>query len=194
MHRTFLSHIPWLLSFFVGTPAAILLAFLILNRTAPAQTTVAPQVLGAATASDLYVPSLSPQIITADARPIIIRNYLQRYGSPLEPYSRLIVQISDKYSLDYRLLVAIAQQESNLCKKIPLGSYNCWGFGIYGNITTRFSNYPQAIETVAKTLKHNYIDLGLVTPQEIMAKYTPPSLDKGGPWAKAVSQFLSDLE
>ena len=96
--------------------------------------------------------------------------------------------------MDYRLLVAIAQQESNLCKKIPFESFNCWGFGIYGDNVVRFSNYSEGLEIVAKTLKHKYVDIGLDTPEKIMAKYTPPSLEKGGPWAKAVAQFMSDLE
>ncbi len=43
-------------------------------------------------------------------------------------------------------------------------------------------------------LSHKYIDIGLDTPEKIMAKYTPPSLEKGGPWAKGVNQFMSDLE
>jgi hypothetical protein len=134
------------------------------------------------------------RLLTTDARSIIIKNYLTKYSSPLEPYSHQIVEISDKYSLDYRLLVAIAQQESNLCKKIPPESYNCWGFGIYGDKVTKFSNYLEGLEIVAKTLKKNYIDNGLDTPEEIMAKYTPPSLEKGGPWAKGVNQFMTDLE
>ncbi len=112
----------------------------------------------------------------------------------MEPFAPDIVSVSDKYSLDYRLLVAIAQQESNLCKKIPVDSHNCWGFGIYGDKVTRFDNYRQALEIVAKALKKNYLDRGLVTPEAIMAKYTPPSVEKGGPWAKGVNQFMTDLE
>ena len=50
------------------------------------------------------------------------------------------------------------------------------------------------METVAKTLKTKYIDIGLDTPEKIMAKYTPPSLKIGGPWAKGVNQFMTDLE
>ena len=138
--------------------------------------------------------SLSYNVTSGDARPIIIRNYLHRYRSPLEPLATKIVEISDQYKLDYRLLVAIARQESGLCKVIPENSYNCWGYGIYGDKVTRFDSYEQGLEIVAKGLKRNYIDRGLVTPEEIMAKYTPPSLEKGGAWAKGVNQFFSELE
>jgi hypothetical protein len=200
MQRLHLSRIPWLFSFFIGTPAVLVLAFVTLQRLESFRSITTPKVLAAtseipsAQTTSIFVPSLSPQFITSDARPIIIKNYLHLFRSPLETHSRLIVQISDKYSLDYRLLVAIAQQESNLCKKIPPGSYNCWGYGIYGKQTIRFDGYPQALETVARALKKDYIDQGLTTPEKIMAKYTPPSIEAGGSWAKGVSQFLLDLE
>lgn len=187
--------LPWLLSFFIGTPAVILLSIFSLQNLETSFLIITPKVLASTTENNpLLIPNLSPTLITSDARPIIIKNYLHSYKSPLENYSRQIVQISDKYSLDYRLLVAIAQQESNLCKRIPPGSHNCWGYGIYGDLSLGFKSYPEAIETVAKGLKRDYIDKGLVTPEKIMAKYTPPSVGIGGPWAKGVSQFLSDLE
>lgn len=187
----------WALTFLTGTPALLIWSFLLLNSISPAHPPV-PQVLGASIQADpanlADVPQVSTSAIPADGRFYIIKNYLHQYSSPLEPYAGLIIETSQKYDLDYRLLVAIAQQESNLCKKIPENSYNCWGYGIYGDLVTRFPGYPQGIETVAKGLKKNYIDKGLHTPNQIMAKYTPPSLEKGGPWAKAVDQFLADLE
>ncbi len=181
-----------IIAFATGAPLVILVSgFILLNVS---QTpSIVPQVLGASSESSplQILPEIHGQATTSDARPVIIKKYLTRYNSPLVPYAETIVQTSDKYSLDYRLLVAIAQQESNLCKKIPENSHNCWGFGIYGTLVTRFDNYPQAMETVAKTLKKQYLDKGLDTPEKIMAKYTPPSQ---GSWAKGVSQFLDDLE
>jgi len=155
------------------------------------------KVLGASTPMELYaalppaVGSISQAIATGDARPILIRQYLEKYNSPLLPYSDKIFEVSEKYDLDYGLIVAIAMCESNLCKKIPDGSYNCWGFE---NGETNFLSWEQAIEQVAKTLKERYYDQGLVTPEEIMVKYAPPSLEKGGPWAKCVNQFLDELK
>lgn len=119
-----------------------------------------------------------------------LREFLIYYKSPLVPYAEKLVTIADKYRLDYRLVPAIAMQESNLCKKIPDNSYNCWGFGIYGKKVTRFSNYSEAIETVSKTLANKYIALGYVEPHEIMKKYTPSS---NGSWGNGVSYFMSKL-
>ncbi len=193
--------ILWSIIFLLGTPAVITWAVVILLYTSkasgpqlsPIPTTVStqPQIFSS---SDLTLPEISTGFTLADARPKIIKKYLERYGSELIPLSDQIVSISDKYKLDFRLLVAIAQQESNLCKKIPNESYNCWGFGIYGDKVTRFSNYSEGLETVAKTLKSKYIDKGLTTPEKIMAKYTPPSLANGGSWAKGVNTFLAEME
>jgi len=129
--------------------------------------------------------------VEEDARPVIIQKYLAKYDSPLLPYSMDLFNASEKYGVDYKLIVAIAQCESNLCKRSPEGSFNCWGFE---NGDTHFLSWQQAFDQVAKTLKERYIDMGLTTPEQIMPKYAPPSVEKGGPWAKCVTQFMEDLE
>lgn len=126
-----------------------------------------------------------------DARVEIIRQYLINYNSPLEPFAFNIVEISDKYDLDFRLLTAIAQQESNLCKKIPPETFNCWGWGIHEKGTLGFGSYTEAMEAVAKGLREEYLNKGYRTPDDIMKKYTPMS---SGSWARGVNQFLSDME
>ena len=126
-----------------------------------------------------------------DARIEIVRQFFENYKSPLAPFAKNIVQDADKYGLDYKLLPAIAMQESNLCQKIIVDSYNCWGFGIYGKKITRFESYPEAIDTVTRALVKNYVTRGLTTPSEIMKKYTPSS---NGSWAYGVSYFMSLLQ
>jgi len=128
---------------------------------------------------------------SADSRPVLIKNYLAKYQSPLLPYSDLIFQLAEKYEIDFRLPLAIAQCESNVCKKIPPDSYNCWGFE---NGATRFSSWEHALERVFKTLKEGYIDKGLLTPQQIMPKYAPPAVENGGSWARCVDQYLKEME
>lgn len=154
------------------------------------------KVLGVQNTVELYraLPqssgTVSNSFSVGDSRPFLIRNYLEKYKSPLISYADYIFEMSEKYELDYGLIVAIAQCESNVCKKIPPGSYNCWGFE---NGDTRFNSWEHAIERVAVTLKERYYDYGLITPDQIMPKYAPPSVDKGGPWAKCVNQFLEEL-
>jgi len=127
----------------------------------------------------------------ADGRVANLKQFFRKYNSPLYDYAELIVSVSDKYGFDYRLLPAIAMQESNLCRYIPKDSYNCWGWGIYGDQVVRFSSFKEAIETVAYGIKKEYIDKGLVTASMIMKKYTPSS---PGTWARGVNTFLRMLE
>ncbi|HWA51813.1 MAG TPA: hypothetical protein VG895_02020 [Patescibacteria group bacterium] len=137
------------------------------------------------------IPSVTGHITAGDARPEIVKEYLAEYGSPLLPYANEIVQMADKYGIDFRFIPAIAQQESNLCHVIPPGSFNCWGWGITSVSSLGFDSYQDGIETVSKGLKENYIDDGLTTPDEIMTKYTPSS---NGSWAHGVNEFMGEMQ
>lgn len=146
-------------------------------------------------AIDATAPESKKQFLvefqTNDIRVANLKFFFRKYNSPLYDFANLFVSDADKYQFDYRLLPAIAMQESNLCIHIYEGSYNCWGWGIYGNKVTRFDSYSEAIETISKGIKRDYIDQGLTTPEEIMQKYTPPST---GSWAFGVNTFLKIIE
>lgn len=128
---------------------------------------------------------------TGDARPLLVKKYLEKYHSPLVPYADMIVNLSDAYGFDYYWMVAIAQQESNLCKVIPENSHNCWGYGINSAGTLKFENYELALKSYAEYLKRAYFDKGLNTPELIMKKYCPHS---NGSWAFGVNQFIKEIE
>ena len=135
--------------------------------------------------------SVSFEVGTADARPVIIRQYLEKYRSPLVDQADHFFQISQKYNLDYRLLVAIAQQESNLGKKVPDDTHNAWGWGIHSRGTLGFSSWEEGIETVAQGLRENYLNRGFVDVEQIAARYAPPSKES---WAFGVNQFMKEME
>ena len=139
-----------------------------------------PQVLGA----------FSYSVKSEDAVPEIVKRYLAKYQSPLLPHAAL-VNIARGYRIDPRLLVAIAQQESNLCKKIPDDSFNCWGWGIHSRGTLKFTSYEEAMTAVIKGLSENYFGEGLTTPEAIMGIYTPLS---DGSWARGVQQFIDEMK
>jgi hypothetical protein len=134
---------------------------------------------------------IAGDVTEIDGRSEKIRQFFARYNSPLEPYAQDVVNAADQYGLDFRLIPAIAMQESGLCKVIPNNSYNCWGFGIYGKTVTHFADYKEGIYTVTKALATRYKDKGLVTPDEIMTMYTPSS---NGSWAFSVKHFMAQLE
>lgn len=188
--------------FIVLTPINLILSFFTLfnvaNKPTPVSIVQKTQVLAAAD----YRPQLyavlpenagiiDGEAVAADARPMIVEKYLKKYKSPITPYYQDLIRAADKYQVNPFLIVAIGQCESNLCKRHIPGSYNCWGFE---NGETRFLSWRQAFESVAKTLRTRYLDYGLDTPEEIMPKYAPPSVEKGGPWARCVSHFMEDLE
>lgn len=148
-----------------------------------------PRLLYGALPNPLFVVRSS--LTTADARAEILRQYLERYDSPLEPLAQLLVEVADQNDFDYRWMVAIAQQESNLCKRIPENSHNCWGWGIYGDKVTRFDSYESAVRAIAPQFKDIFLKHTEITPEEVMRTYTPPS---DGSWAFGVNQFMGELE
>ena len=137
------------------------------------------------------IPNVTGSATAADARGEILKNYLAAYSSPLLPFANYIVDRADTYGIDFRLITAIAQQESNLCKVIPDNSFNCWGWGIHSKGTLGFASFEEGIDVVSKGLKTEYIDKGYVTPEQIMSKYTPLS---NGSWAYGVNKFLLEME
>jgi len=135
--------------------------------------------------------TLLKEFDTNDIRVANLKYFFRKYNSVLYDHAETFVKRADENQFDYRLLPAIAMQESNLCKYIYEGSHNCWGWGIYGNKVTRFDSYDEAIDTISRGIKKYYIDKGLTTPEEIMRKYTPPS---DGSWAYGVNTFLKVIE
>lgn len=134
------------------------------------------------------------KILSADGKATIIQQFLALQRSPLSPHAQKIVDEAEKYDLDWRLTTAICMVESNCGKSIPEGSHNAWGWAIHSSYTKYFENWEQAIETVTRGLKTDYIDRGLLTPDQIMTRYCPLSIDKGGTWAKSVEYFMWELE
>lgn len=191
----------WMLLFVFLIVANLAITYSYVKKVKRLQTasTILDEIESGYPANDMFAQSARPpgreeeieeQISIADARVANLKRFFRRYNSPLYEHAEYIVKTSDTYSLDYRLLPAIAMQESGVCRAIPHGSHNCWGWGIYGNTVTRFASYPEAVDTVARGLKKNYIDRGLVTASQIMAKYTPSSSS----WANGVNQFMEALE
>lgn len=138
----------------------------------------------------LVLGAIDTGVKLADGRAANLQRFLRSINSPLFEYADIIVEEADKYGYDYRVLVAIAMQESTACKRIPPDSYNCWGWGIYGDTVTRFDSYDDAIRTVSAGIKDQYIDKGLITTEDIMRKYTPSSET----WASAVRHFFDRIE
>lgn len=178
------------LSWFIFAPFAIILSLIFLhqdNKIVNLSEKIATNTYIAETDSHIDGEILGIEI--KDTRPYIITNLLK--GRVLEPYAGYMVEIADKYGIDFRLIPAIAMKESSGGDKAPPGTYNAWGFE---NGRTVFHSWDQAIDNVGKTLKERYIARGLITPEQIMAVYAPPQLETGGKWARDINYFFSQME
>lgn len=142
------------------------------------------------------VPRIALEIKTAmatqDARPLLINRYFERYSSPMAGMGDFIVRTADAKGVNPYLIVAIAQQESNLGKLMPPNCHNAWGWGIHSAGTLCFASWEEGIATFTVGIADKYHAYGLYTPEQLMSKYVPHS--PGGAWAKGVQQFLTQLE
>lgn len=121
-----------------------------------------------------------------------LESFFAKHESPLYPYARIIVEQAEQYGIDYRLVPAIAMNESTLCKNIHENSYNCWGWGIYGDNVTRFESYEDAIRTITKGIRKHYYDKGMSSPSAIMKVYTPGS--PNGVWAEKIEWAFRQID
>jgi hypothetical protein len=179
------------LAWFAVTPPLIIgLGFFIASQKA---SVAAPKLTSSIQATNIVIDnSISGQVLgekITDMRPILVANFLSK--TPLEPFSKYIVEVADRYQIDYRLIPAIAMKESGGGAAINQVTHNAWGFE---NGSTKFDTWETAIDTVGRTLKTRYIAKGLTTPEQIMAVYAPPQLETGGKWAKDINYFFTQME
>lgn len=198
MRRIFFAYAWILLSVGIMLTGIAAFHFFLMHQSSTPQAPIAQKQLEAnklaqVVSGDPAVQGVQSVVESQDARAAIVASFLQRYNSPLKPhdhFGQVFVEIADKHGIDFRLLPAIAMQESNLCKNIPAGSYNCLGFGIHSRGTLTFESFEANFDRAARELKANYIDRGLTTPQDIMRKYTPSS---DGSWANSVNQWMTEM-
>lgn len=118
----------------------------------------------------------------------ILANYLASYNSPMQYQAQDFIDASNKFSLDWKILPAIAGVESTFGKFIP-GGYNAYGWGVYGTQAVYFNSWREGIFTVARGLRENYLDKGLTEPYSINRIYAASPF-----WGAHVSYFMNDLE
>jgi len=144
--------------------------------------------------------STNTQVIEIEAKPVdkraqIIKEYLAKHNSPLENSAQDFVDAADKHGLDWKLVVSISGVESTFGKRIPGGhdplytSYNGWGWGVYGDNVLKFKSWKEAINTISKGLKDNYVDKGYTEPLSMNRKYASSQT-----WGVKVVYFMNEIE
>jgi hypothetical protein len=102
----------------------------------------------------LALADIETQIVASeDRRGEKLAAFLSRQGSPMTSDAKNLVEIADRYDLDWRLLPAIAGLESTYGRVVPLGSYNPYG---WNNGRHRFADWVAASDFVGYQLKHRY--------------------------------------
>lgn len=122
-----------------------------------------------------------------DYRVTNLRKFLIKYNSPLFDYAQDFVVYADIYGLDYRIIPAITGVESTFGKRIPVNSYNAYG---WANGEYRFTSWEDSIEHVSMTLKTKYIERGAPTIAQIARRYAPPS----STWGSKVKFFMRKID
>ena len=128
-----------------------------------------------------------------DYRAQILKEYLERYDSPLKNNAQDFIEAADANGLDWKLVPSIAGMESTFGKFTPgsdlYPSYNAWGWGVYGNQTIYFKSWKDGIYQLNSGLRNGYINKGLTNPYQINRVYAAsPS------WGSRVDYFMGDLE
>lgn len=126
----------------------------------------------------------------------ILAAYLKKYNSPLQDYAHDFIEAAEKYGIDWKLVPSISGVESTFGKFIPGGtdyantSYNAWGWGASTpEAAIYFKSWKEAIYTISKGLKENYIDKGLKDPVSMNRVYAASPT-----WGTKVAYFMKDLE
>lgn len=126
-----------------------------------------------------------------DERALKLRSYLMALNSPLARETMHFIGEADRFSLDWKLVPAIAGLESTFGKRVPNGTYNAWGWGIPtpDNRGIAFSDWEHGISTVSEGLKKNYVDRGATTVEQIGRRYASSPT-----WAVRVRHIMSDID
>ena len=101
---------------------------------------------------------LNSNVQAWDTRVTILQNFLSQYNSPLKEYAPQFVKYADEYNIDWRMVAAISGVESTFGQQVPYGTYNGWGWGIYGTNMIYFNSWNDGIKTVSQGLRENYIN------------------------------------
>jgi beta-N-acetylglucosaminidase len=150
--------------------------------------------------AQIFNASENTQVVEIEAKPIdkralVLKNYLAKHNSPLENSAQDFIDAADKYQIDWKLVVSISGVESTFGKRIPGGhdplytTYNGWGWGVYGDNALGFKSWRDAIFTISKGLKENYVDKGYKEPLAMNKKYAASQT-----WGVRVVYFMNEIE
>jgi hypothetical protein len=139
--------------------------------------------------------SLNSQFISLDKRAYILDQYLKANNSPLYGYGQTFVNACDKYGApkDCMVVVAIARNESNLCKYYGSAEmHNCWGFGGGGSYRMNFGSFEESIDRVTNVLVNQYGIQYMNNPSLMERTFCGDEPGCTG-WGNKIKHFMNDI-
>jgi len=126
-----------------------------------------------------------------DDRSDRLNKFLKSRNSPMADSASYFVEEADRLGIDWKLVPAIAGNESYFGSYIPENSYNGWGWAVWTGWSygAAFKNWNDGITTVAEGLKENYLKQGLQTVEQIGTRYAADPQ-----WAWKVNHFMEEIE
>jgi len=125
-----------------------------------------------------------------DNRAKILQKFLEKYNSPFADQADVFVREADKNDLDWKFVAAISGIESTFGKRYPYGTYNAWGWGIYGDNMHYFTSWEDAITTISYELRNRYMNQWGATNTYEIGRYYAASPT----WAQRVEFFMKEIE
>jgi len=125
-----------------------------------------------------------------DSRVEQLETFLSAHNSPMVGSAKTFIEEADKNNLDWKLVASIAGVESYFGKLIPYGSYNGWGWGVYGNNVIMFPSWDEAIKTISQSLREKYIDKWGASDVYTIGRFYAADPN----WANKVSSFMNKIE
>lgn len=135
--------------------------------------------------------------------------YFASNNAPLAGYGKHFILEARRNNIDPLIVASIAQCESSGGKVTPQfgnsETYNAWGYGVFdNNLATRAMNaydmesWENGIALMSRAIK-KYYERGLISPEEIVTRYTPASVRKANgdptqaPWTLCVSGTMEKI-
>lgn len=111
--------------------------------------------------------------------------YLESQNSPMAPYSETIITSAERCGADYKLLTAIAMNESG-GGRIPYKKYNPYGYlnGI------QYAGWEEAISDITCKIATHYFAKGYNTPETLAGPYGAHNKEE---WINNIYYYLNQI-
>jgi len=135
--------------------------------------------------SGIFVEQVEHKIV--DNRKVVVKGFLESYGSYVD--SDYIIDTADRYSVDYKKVVAIAGCETSFWKNLNY-KWNAWGYGVWGGLQHGdwdWSTYEKGVESFTREISESkYKNMTIIEMSN--AGYNPSQH-----WKNTCGQFYNKL-